>query len=136
MEGISPTLALAALVLGLAGHPHDQAENPRQQSEVEQPLDFECAGLAIVVPGDGSSVPSSDYSRPNGEFPVPKLAAIPTRPNETRPVALEGSVLALKEPTLDASAPSDDIGALFDIPAQAPLAAEDGSGCDSLAPKP
>jgi len=136
MEGISPTLALAALVLGLAGHPRDQAENPRQQSEAEKPVEFECAGLAIVLPGVSSSMSSSDYSRSNGELPVPKLAAIPTRPNETRPVALEGSVLALKEPTLDGSAPKDDIGALFDIPAQAPLAAGDGSGCDSLAPKP
>jgi hypothetical protein len=136
MEGISPTLALAALVLGLAGHPHDAAENPRQQSEAEQPLDFECAGLAIVVPGETGSVSSSDYGLLDGELQVPKLAAIPTRPNETRPVALEGSVLALKEPAPEGTAPSDDIGALFDIPAQAPLAAEDGSGCDSFAPKP
>jgi hypothetical protein len=134
MEGISPTLALAALVLGLAGHPHDEAENPRQQSETEQPLDFECAGLAIVVPGEDGSLSSSGYSLPRGDRPVPKLAAIPTRPNETRPVALEGSVLALKDPASDGTAPNN-IGALFDIPAQAPLAAENGSGCDSLAPK-
>lgn len=136
MEGISPTLALAALVLGLAGHPHDGAGNPRQQSEHEQPLDFECAGLAIVVPGVDGVASQTNYGRFDGESKALRFAAIPSRPNETRSVARTGSMLALGDPPPEAPVPSGDIGALYHVPAQSASGVEDGSGCDSLAPIP
>jgi hypothetical protein len=136
MEGISPTLALAALVLGLAGHPHDGAGNPRQQSEHEQPLDFECAGLAIVVPGENGVASPSDYGRFDDRLPAPRFVAIPSRPNETRPAARTGSMLALGDPPPEAPVPNGDIGALYHAPAQSASGVEDGSGCDSLAPIP
>jgi hypothetical protein len=39
MEGISPTLAFAALFLGLSGHPRDTVENPSDQTIITWPDD-------------------------------------------------------------------------------------------------
>jgi hypothetical protein len=39
MEGINPTLALAALFLGLSGHPRDTAENPPDHTIMIRPDD-------------------------------------------------------------------------------------------------
>ena len=137
MEGINPTLALAALVLGLAGHPRDAAENGHERARAEPPVTFECAGMAIVIPGEGGAADA----RAAEPAPIPpSFVAIPTRPNQTYSAALEGSVLAPGDPvakTRPSGAGTDlDAGALLDFAEQSPGGLNDESGCDSLLPKP
>jgi hypothetical protein len=136
MEGINPTLALAALVLGLAGHPRDAAENGHERARAEPPVTFECAGMAIVIPGEGGA----DTHAAGPPAIPPSFVAIPTRPNQTYPAALKGSVLAPGGPvakTRPSGADTDlDTGALLDFAEQSPGGLNDESGCDSLLPKP
>ena len=136
MEGINPTLALAALVLGLAGHPRDAAENAHGKAGAEQPVTFECAGLAIVISGEGAA---AAHAAGPPAMP-PSFVAIPTRPNQTYSAALKGSVLAPGDPvakTRPSGADTDlDAGALLDFARQSPGGLHDQSGCDSLLPKP
>ncbi|HET6621456.1 MAG TPA: hypothetical protein VFG64_16090 [Dongiaceae bacterium] len=139
VEGISPTLALAALVLGLAGHPRDAVENARGQAGIEPPVIFECAGMAIVIPGNGDAADTRAAAPPA----IPSsFVAIPTRPNQTYSAALKGSVLAPGDPvakTRPSGADTDtdlDAGALLDFAEQSPGGLHDESGCDSLLPKP
>jgi hypothetical protein len=137
MEGINPTLALAALVLGLAGHPRDAAENAHGRAGAQQPVTFECAGLAIVIPGEGGTADAHAAGPP--AIP-PSFVAIPTRPNQTYSAALKGSVLAPGDPVAK-TRPAGfdtglDTGALLDFAEQSPGGVHDESGCDSLLPKP
>ena len=134
MEGINPTLALAALVLGLAGHPRDAAESAHGRAGVQQPVTFECAGLVIVIPGEGGTADAHAAGPP--AIP-PSFVAIPTRPNQTYSAALKGSVLAPGEPVAKTRPDADlDAGALLDLAGQPSGGAHDESGCDSLRPKP
>lgn len=52
MDGINPTLAFAALFLGLSGHPRDAAPDLQQQAAISLPADFGCAETvtAVAVP--------------------------------------------------------------------------------------
>lgn len=52
MEGISPTLALAALFFGMTGHPHDAVESATQKAEIVAPVELGCGGfLSGTIPG-------------------------------------------------------------------------------------
>jgi len=119
MDGINPTLAFAALFLGLSGHPRDVAEQPveAEHSSAWQhsgPLDqqvgylFDCPAAAIVM--DGAETPVA----PQGPF-------------QDQQVALAGSILTIAPETADApSAPrwlSDEI-------------LHDDDRCSELAPQP
>ncbi len=47
MDGINPTLAFAALFLGLSGHPREATPDLNQQAAISVPADFACATMAI-----------------------------------------------------------------------------------------
>lgn len=47
MDGINPTLAFAALFLGLSGHPHEAV--PQQQAAIVLPADFGCAAMTTAA---------------------------------------------------------------------------------------
>lgn len=49
MDGINPTLAFAALFLGLSGHPREAAPDLQQQAAIILPADFGCAETAAAV---------------------------------------------------------------------------------------
>ena len=58
MDGINPTLAFAALFLGLSGHPREAAPDP-QQAAIVVPADFGC--LALTTAADvPPAVPAGD----------------------------------------------------------------------------
>lgn len=72
MDGINPTLAFAALFLGLSGHPRDVAESPVETDHAEtrqyqapssQPFGslFDCPGTAIATDGWGTPPASRDF---------------------------------------------------------------------------
>ncbi len=49
MDAINPTLAFAALFLGLSGHPREAAPDLQQQAAITLPADFGCAEIATVA---------------------------------------------------------------------------------------
>lgn len=55
MDGINPTLAFAALFLGLSGHPRDAAEDQQVQSAFLLTGAYECAEFSTV-----SAVPPAE----------------------------------------------------------------------------
>lgn len=59
MDGINPTLAFAALFLGLSGHPREAAPDLQQQAAITLPADFGCAETATAV-GVPPAVPAGD----------------------------------------------------------------------------
>jgi hypothetical protein len=48
MDGINPTLAFAALFLGLSGHPRDAAQDHRMESAFLLTGAYDCAEFATV----------------------------------------------------------------------------------------
>ncbi len=115
MDGINPTLAFAALFLGLSGHPRDAAEQPAQPEhtkawEAPAPTDqqigylYDCPGVALSERAPKHFGPLQDHE-----------------------VALANSVLTLDQ---DAAAPSSIPDALNDEMYQ------DQGGCRELAPQP
>ena len=119
MDGINPTLAFAALFLGLSGHPRDVAEQPveAEHSSAWQhagPLDqqvgylFDCPAAAIVM--DGEEIPAA----PHGLF-------------QDQRVALAGSILTIAPEAADVSAaPGWLSGEIL----------HDDDRCGELAPQP
>lgn len=55
MDGINPTLAFAALFLGLSGHPRDVPDPAQHQTAIVLPEGFGCADLVAV-----STVPPAE----------------------------------------------------------------------------
>jgi hypothetical protein len=62
MDAINPTLALAAVFLGLAGHPRDAAEQPVHQTNIHQTQieaqaqpDAGCTLLVEAMPDDAAA---------------------------------------------------------------------------------
>lgn len=57
MDAINPTLAFAALFLGLSGHPREAPEDVQHQAAIVLPGDFGCADLAAVPLAEPVGVP-------------------------------------------------------------------------------
>lgn len=77
MDGINPTLAFAALFLGLSGHPHEAAPDLQQQAAITLPADFGCAETAAVVavpPAIPAGDPFGLESADDGPAPVYDLS--------------------------------------------------------------
>jgi len=124
MDGINPTLAFAALFLGLSGHPRDVAEQPVEPDQTKNweapgPTDlqigylFDCPNAAVAADGTDA---------PKGFGPL-----------QDHEIALASSVLTLEPDAAEApSTPdefSDDI-----LQGQDGLQSQDG--CGELVPQP
>lgn len=73
MDGINPTLALAALFLGLSGHPREAAPDLQQQAAIALPADFGCAAVAVsadVPPANPAGEPLAFDSLDEEEDPA------------------------------------------------------------------
>jgi hypothetical protein len=118
MDGINPTLAFAALFLGLSGHPRDVAEQPAQPEhttnwESPAPTDQQ---IGYLVDCPGTAVAAHDENAPAGFGPL-----------QDRKVALTGSVLVLEPHAAKTPSISSDLSSeIF----------HDQDGCGELTPQP
>ena len=121
MDGINPTLAFAALFLGLSGHPRDVAEQPvapeqTKNWEAPAPTDqqigylYDCPGVAFAVDDTGAPIAPKDFG-----------------PLKDPDVALASSFLTLDPDTAETpSMPGELSSGIF----------QDPSGCGELVPQP
>lgn len=121
MDGINPTLAFAALFLGLSGHPRDVAEQPVEPEhtnswESPAPLDqqigylFDCPGAAVAVDDQSTPLVPQDFG-----------------PRQDHQVALASSVLTLDPRAAETpSIPGELSGEIF----------QDQDACGEIAPQP
>lgn len=121
MDGINPTLAFAALFLGLSGHPRDVAEQPAQPErttnwEFPAPTDqqigylVDCPGTAVAAHGEGAP------TAPKGFGPL-----------QDHEIALTGSVLMVEPHPADTPSISSDLSSeIF----------HEQDGCGELTPQP
>lgn len=121
MDGINPTLAFAALFLGLSGHPRDVAEQPvepehTQNWEAPAPTDQQ---IGYLVDCPGTAVAADDKNAPT--------APQGFGPLQDHKVALTGSVLMVEpHPAETPSISSDLSGEIL----------HDQDDCGELAPQP
>jgi hypothetical protein len=72
VDGINPTLALAALLLGMSGNPQDTTHHSAVNAQVEEQA--ACAAVADI--GDPSQLPRADpVARPS--VPAARVGAAP-----------------------------------------------------------
>jgi len=120
MDGINPTLAFAALFLGLSGHPRDAAEPPAQPEqtktwEIPAPTDqqigylYDCPGVAIAVDDMGTPIAPKDL----GPLQAPEMA-------------LASSVLTLEPEAASPSIAGELSGEIF----------QESDGCGEFVPQP
>lgn len=121
MDAINPTLAFAALFLGLSGHPRDVAEQPVEPDHTnnwESPslLDqqigylFDCPDATVAVNDQDTPLVPQDFG-----------------PRQDHQIALASSVLTLDPDAAETpSIPGELSGEIF----------QDQDGCRDLAPQP
>jgi hypothetical protein len=111
MDGINPTLAFAALFLGLSGHPRDNAEQP---VEPEHTKNWE------------SPAPTDQQIGYLFDCPVTMVAVdegAPIAPRRDQKIALASSVLTLEPDAAEIPPMSSELsGEIF----------QDQSGCDEF----
>jgi len=162
MDGINPTLAFAALFFGLAGHPHDAAEQSRQQAYVEQPAstaDQEvgvaspCSDFAVAVQSNDVAHESLerdtaaasiflDKFGEDGSLTVARSSTgSPAQDDETYPTEPEHAALA-DQSVFDADGPPSAFDVALDAETLEGLRMEgeaevrDASDCGYLPPVP
>jgi hypothetical protein len=121
MDGINPTLAFAALFLGLSGHPRDVAEQP---VEPEQTKNWEAPGPSDQQIGYLFDCPGAAVAFDDQDAPIAPQGFGPLRDQK---IALASSVLTLESDTTETpSMPGELSGEIF----------QDQDGCAELAPQP
>ena len=119
MDGINPTLAFAALFLGLSGHPRDvqpvepeQTKNWQAPAPSDQQIGYlsDCRGGAVAVDDQGAPVAPKDFG-----------------PRQDHEIALASSVLTLEPGAPETPPmPGELSGEIF----------QDQGGCGDLTPQP
>lgn len=118
MDGINPTLAFAALFLGLSGHPRDAAPPPVEPEQTKNweapaPADQQI-GYLFDCPDTVAAADDADATKNFG-------------PLQDHEIALASSALTLQPGAPEApSMPGELSGEIF----------QDQSGCDELVPQP
>jgi hypothetical protein len=121
MDGINPTLAFAALFLGLSGHPRDVAEQP---AEPEHTKNWESPGPADQQMGYLFDCPVVVAAVDDEDAPI---ASLDLDPLQDHKIALASSVLTLEPDMAEKPAmPSELSGDIF----------QDQDDCSELAPQP
>jgi len=121
MDGINPTLAFAALFLGLSGHPRDVAQIP---VEPEHSVAWQFSGSSDQQVGYLIDCPAVTIAMDGQELPT--ATQVFGRFQDQR-VALAGSILTIGPGIADApSAPGWLSGEIF----------HDDDRCGELAPQP
>lgn len=121
MDGINPTLAFAALFLGLSGHPRDVAEQP---VESEQTKNWEAPAPTDQQIGYLFDCPDTVMAADDADAPMAPKDFGPLQDHE---IALASSVLTLEPDAEQApSMPGELNGEIF----------QDQDGCSELTPQP